>query len=59
MEYMRLIFGVAFIAVSIWLLRKNKERVEWISALFRIDTLILLIAGAFLAINAIVHTFLA
>lgn len=59
MEYMRLIFGLAFIAVSIWLLNKNRKQTGWLSALLRIDTLVLLIAGSYLTINAVLHTFLA
>ncbi|MBS1509097.1 MAG: hypothetical protein JSS79_20835 [Bacteroidetes bacterium] len=56
---MRLIFGLAFIAVSIWLLNKNRKQTGWLSALLRIDTLVLLIAGSYLTINAVLHTFLA
>jgi hypothetical protein len=50
MGYLTLILGVALLAVFYWLLRVNWKRSGLIHALFRVDTILGLIAGAYLIV---------
>jgi hypothetical protein len=48
MEYIKLILGLGLTVTFIWLLMKNSKRTSFISALFRLDTILGLIAGVYL-----------
>jgi hypothetical protein len=57
MEYIKLMIGVGLIIAFLWMLRKNRERAGLMNALLRIDTVMIIITGAYLIIDA-VHSFI-
>jgi hypothetical protein len=52
MEWIQLIIGIGMVALFIWLLGKNAHRRGGINAIFRIDTVIGVIAGIYLIVTA-------
>lgn len=57
MEYMKLILGIGLLAIFTWLLIRNGKRSGFIHTLFRIDTILGIVAGLYLIITS-VHSFL-
>jgi hypothetical protein len=53
MEYIKLIFGIGFIATFTRLLLRNRNRSGFIHTLFRIDTLAGMVAGLYLIFTSI------
>jgi hypothetical protein len=47
-----LFFGIALIAISVWLLAKNRKQRGWMAALLRMDTLAVSITGFYLMVTA-------
>lgn len=54
MEYLKLIAGILFIVAFGWVLLKNKERRGSIHALFGIEIILGLVAGAYLIITSVI-----
>ena len=57
MEYIKLMFGIGFIAIFTWLLVRNSKRSGFIDALFSIDIILGLVAGFYLIFTS-VHSLL-
>lgn len=53
MEYMNLFLGLALLIVFIWIFVKNGKRTGLLHALIRIDTVVGLIAGAYLTVSSV------
>ena len=58
MDYIKLIFGIGFIIVFIWLLVRNSKRSGFINALFSIDIILGLVAGVYLIFTSVHILFL-
>lgn len=52
MDYIKLVSGIGLLVVFTWLLFRNKDRKGIIHVLFRLDTVLGLIAGLYLIINS-------
>jgi hypothetical protein len=57
MDYTKLIAGIALLGIFTWILLKNSKRSGFIHALFRIDTLLGMVAGCYLIYTS-VHSLL-
>ena len=53
MEYIKLILGVVLIIAFTWILFRNSKRSGLLHALLRIDTVLGMIAGLYLAITSV------
>lgn len=53
MEYMKLFIGLALLAVFTWILIKNGRRSGFIHTLFRVDTIIGIVAGVYLIFTSL------
>ena len=53
MEYVKLFFGIAFLTVFVWLLIRNSKRIGIMHSLFRIDTILGIVAGGYLIITSV------
>ena len=54
MEYMKLIAGIVFLMTFGWLLVRNIDRKGFMHGLFRIDTIIGIVAGLYLVITSFI-----
>jgi hypothetical protein len=52
MEYFKLILGLVLTVTFIWLLIKNSKRTSFVNALFRVDTILGLVAGVYLVFSS-------
>lgn len=57
MEYLKLILGIAFLVVFTWILISNSKRFGFIHTLFRIDTIIGMVAGFYLTFTSVYALF--
>ena len=53
MEYIKLFLGIGLIIVFTWFLLTNIKRKGIVNALFRIDTIIGMVAGLYLVITSV------
>lgn len=52
MDYLKLILGIAFLTIFTWILISNSRRSGFIHTLFRIDTIIGMVAGLYLTFTS-------
>lgn len=52
MEYMKLLLGIALLALCTWIFLRNKNRSGFIHTLFRIDTIAGMVVGLYLIFTA-------
>ncbi len=53
MEYIKLLIGIALMLIFTWLLIRNFKRKGLINALLRLDTIVGIISGGYLAVTSI------
>jgi hypothetical protein len=54
MEYIKLVSGIGLVIVFGWLLLKNMRRSGFMQSLFRIDTVLGIVAGLYLSITSVI-----
>lgn len=54
MVYIKLILGIAFLIAFSWILVRNSKRTGFLSSLFRIDTIVGVVAGLYLVATAVI-----
>jgi len=57
MNYLKLILGLAFLFTFAWILISNSKRSGFIHTLFRIDTIIGMVAGLYLTFTSVFALF--
>jgi len=53
MNYVKLILGIAILAIFIWIFARNRQRMGLIHTLGRIDTLVGIICGLYLILSSV------
>jgi len=53
MEYLTLTLGIGLLAIYTWIFIKNRKRTGVIHTLFRIDTIVGLLAGLYLVLSSV------
>jgi hypothetical protein len=53
MEYMMLILGIGLLAIFTWILIRNRKRTGVIHTLFRIDTIVAVLAGLYFVFSSV------
>ena len=57
MDYLKLILGIAFLIIFTWILITNSRRSGFMHTLFRIDTVIGMVAGLYLTFSSVYALF--
>jgi hypothetical protein len=53
MDYMTLILGIGLLSIFTWILIRNRKRTGVIHTLFRIDTMVGVLAGLYLVLSSV------